>query len=181
MGHKREGGQTNLILFVVRGDDASAQMFLVAFGLLSSSPPRLAPSCCRNLLVILPLPGFCFCSLYLPSSRPYSSVCCLSLPSPVFGRTKTPLHPGSLLPIFPFGVVVAKGLNHPSLLRVRSLMKSAGDKLAADIKNLKVQYLHFSRLTQALIGSRVWALRHDGASLFSYVPQGDHGVTIRLG
>eukprot|EP00752_Nemacystus_decipiens_P001235 g1234.t1 len=32
----------------------------------------------------------------------------------------------------------AKGLNHPSLLRMRTMMKSAGDKLAADLKNLKL-------------------------------------------
>lgn len=37
-------------------------------------------------------------------------------------------------------VAAAKGLNHPSLLRMRTMMKSAGDKLAADLKNLKVLY-----------------------------------------
>ncbi|CAM9620253.1 unnamed protein product, partial [Scytosiphon promiscuus] len=36
------------------------------------------------------------------------------------------------------GKEAAKGLNHPSLLRMRSMMKSAGDKLAADLKNLKL-------------------------------------------
>ncbi|CBJ33932.1 conserved unknown protein [Ectocarpus siliculosus] len=32
----------------------------------------------------------------------------------------------------------SKGLGHPSLLRMRTMMKTAGDKLAADLKNLKL-------------------------------------------
>ncbi|CAB1096071.1 unnamed protein product [Ectocarpus sp. CCAP 1310/34] len=36
------------------------------------------------------------------------------------------------------GAEASKGLGHPSLLRMRTMMKTAGDKLAADFKNLKV-------------------------------------------
>ncbi|CAM9516153.1 unnamed protein product [Hapterophycus canaliculatus] len=43
----------------------------------------------------------------------------------------------------------AKGLNHPSLLRMRSIMKSAGDKLAADLKNLKLAHSNSGSLQPA--------------------------------
>lgn len=37
-----------------------------------------------------------------------------------------------------YSSAASKGLSHPSLLRMRTMMKTAGDKLAADLKNLKV-------------------------------------------
>lgn len=56
-----------------------------------------------------------------------------------------------------------KGLNHPSLLRMRVMMKTAGDKIAADLKSLKVKSKQRTPLHQNTIATLFFQSDRDQA------------------